>query len=114
MSPTPRETTGRSSGHLHGVQLWVAQPSETRDGPPAFEHHPELPRAEIEQCTATVLVGDFAGVTSTARRDTDHVAVQLDLRPGRTALPLTATSEYALVVLEGAVSVGDGTGDGIG
>src|SRR5690606_33874324 len=28
---------------LHGAQLWVAQPDATRTGPPAFEHHAELP-----------------------------------------------------------------------
>src|SRR3954453_1720353 len=39
--------TGRYEGALHGVQLWVAQPSSTRDGEPAFEHHAELPRVEL-------------------------------------------------------------------
>src|SRR5215210_1716331 len=29
------ETAGTYAGALHGVQLWVAQPSATRDGPPA-------------------------------------------------------------------------------
>ena len=43
------EATGRHGGELHGLQLWVAQPSATRDGPPAFEHHPELPTIELEQ-----------------------------------------------------------------
>src|SRR4051795_227461 len=31
------EGTGRDIGEIHGVQLWVAQPSATRDGAPAFE-----------------------------------------------------------------------------
>ena len=33
---------------VHAVQLWVAQPAGTRDGPAAFEHHAELPRLELD------------------------------------------------------------------
>jgi redox-sensitive bicupin YhaK (pirin superfamily) len=100
------EATGRYRGDLHGIQLWVAQPEATRDGPPAFEHHAALPRVDLDGAVATVLVGDLAGTTSPARRDTDHVGAQLDVRPGRTTVPLRAAHEHALVVLEGSVRVG--------
>ena len=99
------EATGRYRGELHGIQLWVAQPEGTRHGPPAFEHHPELPVVELDGGTATVVVGDFAATASPARRDTDHVGVDLALRPGRTTAPLRADQEHALVVLDGAVEV---------
>jgi quercetin 2,3-dioxygenase len=102
------ERTGRYAGELHGVQLWVAQPSETRDGVAAFEHHSELPRVELGAAVATVLVGDLDGALSPARRDTQHVGVDLALRRGPTVVPLDPGSEYALVVLAGAVEV-DGT-----
>ncbi|MGD9704398.1 MAG: pirin family protein [Acidimicrobiia bacterium] len=100
------EATGTYRGALHGVQLWVAQPAATRDGEAAFEHHPELPQLELDRCTATVLVGEFADVTSPARRDTEHVGVDLDLRQGDTVVPLATDFEYALVVFDGAVSLG--------
>ena len=99
------ETAGLSRGELHGVQLWVAQPTATRDGDAAFEHHAELPQADVGAGVATVLVGPFSEVTSPARRDTDHVGVDLDLRGGTVTVPLAAGFEYALVVLEGAVGV---------
>jgi hypothetical protein len=102
------EATGSYAGPLHGVQLWVAQPEATRHGPAAFEHHPELPQVELDATVATVLVGDLAGTASPARRDTDHLGVDLALRAGRTTLPLQASHEHAVVVLEGAVEV-DGT-----
>lgn len=102
------EGTGRYRGGIHGVQLWVAQPSTTREEPPAFEHHTELPQAELGHGTATVLVGDFAGAASPARRDTQHTGVDLDLRAGANVLPLRRDHEQALVVLTGAVVV-DGT-----
>jgi redox-sensitive bicupin YhaK (pirin superfamily) len=98
-------------GTFQGVQLWVAQPEATRHGEAAFEHHAELPRAELAHGTASVLVGAALGVTSPARRDTDHVGIDLDLRRGPSTLALDPAFEYALVVLEGAVWVG-GISDG--
>ncbi len=100
------EATGSYRGLLHGVQLWVAQPSATRDGPADFEHHAELPRAELGAASVTVMVGGFAGVVSPARRDTDHVGAELDLRAGTAVIPLDASFEHAVVVLEGRVEVG--------
>jgi redox-sensitive bicupin YhaK (pirin superfamily) len=96
-------------GSIHGVQLWVAQPAATRDGPAAFEHHSELPDLDIgDRGTATVLVGRLGEAESPARRDTDHVGVDLVLRAGEVTLPLRSEYEHALVVFDGAVSV-DGT-----
>ena len=99
------EATGRFHGSLHGVQLWVAQPSSTRDGDAAFEHHAELPQVELGSSTGTVLVGSVAGTSSPARRDTDHLGIDLDLAPGTTAIELEPSHEHALVVFEGDVTV---------
>ena len=90
---------------VHAVQLWVAQPADTRDGPAAFEHHAELPRLEFDHAEGTVLVGDVAGVTSPARRDTEHMGVELRLRGPGAVVPLRTDYEHALVVLEGRVTV---------
>ena len=101
------ENTGRFQGDLHGIQLWVAQPESTRHGPAAFEHHAELPVVELAGLRGTVLVGAFADALSTARRDTDHLGVDLVLDPPGAVLPLRPECEYALIVLEGAVAIGD-------
>lgn len=101
------EGTGRYRGELHGVQLWVAQPSHTREDAPGFEHHAEPPQVEFEGAVATVLVGEVAGVASPARRDTDHAGIDLDLRPGRATFPLRSDYEHALVVFAGACIVDD-------
>jgi redox-sensitive bicupin YhaK (pirin superfamily) len=100
------EDPGRSRT-LHGIQLWVAQPEGTRNGEPAFEHHAELPRFELEGGEGTVLVGDYDGLDSPARRDTRHVGVEVRLRQPGALLPLCADYEHALIVLEGSVRVGD-------
>ena len=99
------EATTGYRGALHGVQLWVAQPSATRHGAPAFEHHAELPQVELDHCGATVLVGELAASESPARRDTDHVGVDLHLLGGATTVPLELAFEYALGVMNGAILV---------
>ena len=94
------------------MQLWVAQPDSTRNGPPDFEHHSEMPTLDVTHGTATVLVGEFGGARSTARRDTDHVGIELLLRPGPTALELDPAFEYGVVVFDGAAQLADaGSGD---
>lgn len=100
------EATGRYRGALHGMQLWVAQPDTTRHGPAAFEHHADLPSLELEHGAGKVIVGQLDDVTSPARRDSDHVGVELDLRRGTSVVPLDPAAEYALVLADGAVSVG--------
>jgi redox-sensitive bicupin YhaK (pirin superfamily) len=94
-------------GTLQGVQLWVAQPTETRDGDAAFEHHAELPAAELDNGAAIVLIGSLAGATSTARADTELVGAELTLRRGGSIVPIRKDFEHALVVIDGEVAVGE-------
>jgi quercetin 2,3-dioxygenase len=101
------ENPGHHWGEFHAVQLWVAQPESTRNGGAAFEHHAELPRLELPSARAAVFVGDFGGATSPARRDTEHAGVDLVVDPPGTVLPLRHDYEYALVVLDGAVTIGE-------
>ncbi|GGI08256.1 pirin family protein [Egicoccus halophilus] len=98
------EATGQYRGTLEGIQLWVALPEATRHGASAFEHHAELPQSELDGAVATVLVGDFAGLSSPARHDTPLAGVDLTLH-GDTTVPLRPAWEYALVVLEGGVAI---------
>jgi redox-sensitive bicupin YhaK (pirin superfamily) len=99
------ENTGAYRGDLHGIQLWVAQPDRTRNGAAAFEHHTELPRVELDAAVVTVVVGEAADRVSPARRDTDHMGADLELRRPGATLPLRSEYEHALVVLEGRVGV---------
>jgi hypothetical protein len=101
------ENPGLRSGEMHGMQLWVAQPSTTRDGGADFEHFDKLPRTNMSNLTATVLVGTFGDVSSEARRDSEHVGVELDFHGGPVTVALDPTYEYALIVANGAVLVDD-------
>ena len=99
------EESATSSGPVRGVQLWVAQPESTRHGSPAFEHHAELPRMQLDHAAATVLVGTFGTATSPARADTPLLGVDLVLGTGTSACPLRADFEHAVLVVEGTVLV---------
>jgi redox-sensitive bicupin YhaK (pirin superfamily) len=94
-------------GPLQGIQLWVAQPASTRDGAAAFEHHAELPLAELGNGEAVVLVGSLAGAMSPARHDTDLVGAQLTLGRGGAVVPVRGDFEHALIVVDGEVSLGE-------
>lgn len=97
------ESTTGFHGELHGIQLWVAQPESTRHLEPAFEHHADLPQLERGSAKVTVLVGGLAGALSPARADTRLVGADIQLQPGRVALPLRPDYEYAAIVLDGAI-----------
>ena len=103
------QMTKQYAGSMHGVQLWVAQPEETRFGKSGFEHHADLPQAELRGAVATVIVGAFADVTSPARTDTAMVGVELEMREGDSTIPLQPDFEYAVVVVDGAVQIEEQT-----
>ncbi|WP_350277364.1 pirin family protein [Kribbella sp. HUAS MG21] len=94
---------------LHGAQLWVALPDRVRTTtPPAFNAYADLPRLEFDGAHATVMVGTVAGVTSPAPAYTPLVGADVTIEPGRTlALPLTPEHEYAVLVVDGSLSVGE-------
>jgi redox-sensitive bicupin YhaK (pirin superfamily) len=94
---------------LHGLQLWVALPAAAKDGTARFDHHENLPRTTFDGGAATVVMGEFGGLTSPALTFSPLVGVDLLLDPGASIeLPLRPDFEYAMVVMAGAVSV-DGT-----
>ena len=97
----------RARGTLHGVQLWIAQPSVTRDGPSDFAHHAHLPRIDVGHGTATVFIGEYAGAASTARTDTALIGVEADLSAGTSRWPLRPDFEYAVYVISGEVVIED-------
>lgn len=103
------ETPARNSGVLQGVQLWVALPAAHRDTAPAFAHHDDLPVLAAGGLRATVLVGELAGAVSPAACYSPLVGAEVTLAAGTDArLPLRPGFEYAVLAVDGAVTV-DGT-----
>ncbi|QNE21857.1 pirin family protein [Kribbella qitaiheensis] len=94
---------------LHGAQLWVALPDSVRTTvAPAFNAYAELPTLVLDGAEATVMLGTVGGVTSPAPAYTPLVGADLRIEPGRTVtLPLTSAFEYAVLVVDGALQIGD-------
>jgi quercetin 2,3-dioxygenase len=105
------QTPSRTTGTMHGIQLWVAQPDATRHGPPAFEHLDTLPEVGVPGAVARVLVGRLGGSESPARADWPSVAADVTL-DGRADLPLDPAFEHAVLPGVGNVGVGNVGVDG--
>ncbi|HEX2153682.1 MAG TPA: pirin family protein [Acidimicrobiia bacterium] len=90
---------------VQGAQMWIAQPEGTRHGAPAFEHHGELPVAELPGAVATMLVGSYASATSPARADT--ALIGMDMRLDNCVLELRPEFEHGVVPIDNAVKVNE-------
>jgi redox-sensitive bicupin YhaK (pirin superfamily) len=91
---------------LHGVQLWVALPEQSRLAEPAFEHHVELPAARAGGLDVTVLLGSLAGATSTATTFSEIVGAQLSAaRDVRGGMEVNPSFEHVVFVTAGAAEV---------
>lgn len=93
--------------NLHGAQMWVAQPENTRHAESAFEHHADLPRFELGSAVGTVILGSLLGATSPARADTMTVGADLALRTGTVEIPVAVDHEHAVVPIDQPVLVGE-------
>lgn len=91
---------------FRGIQMWVAQPDETRHGESRFEHHSDLPGVELDGGEGTLLAGELAGAVSPARTDTSLVGAELRLGKGLVGVPTDTTFEHAVVPLDGRIKVG--------
>ncbi|HEX6871876.1 MAG TPA: pirin family protein, partial [Micromonosporaceae bacterium] len=101
------DSIGRPGAPLHGVQLWVALPDESRQVPPDFAHHANLPLRTEDGVELRVIMGELDGATSPARTYSDLVGAEVALRPSAsTRLQLRPDFEYAALVLVGSVRVG--------
>jgi redox-sensitive bicupin YhaK (pirin superfamily) len=92
---------------VHGVQMWVAQPEHARHGENRFEHHGELPMAELASGFARVFMGSLAGAGSPATTETPLVGAELDLRRGIVEIPVDTTFEHCVVPIDRPAVVGD-------
>ncbi len=92
---------------FRGVQMWIAQPEETRHGASAFEHHGDLPQVEVDDVRGLVIAGTFADAASPARTDTALMGADLTFDRGVATLPTQATFEHCVVPLDGRVKVGE-------
>ncbi|MGN6426373.1 MAG: pirin family protein [Leifsonia sp.] len=108
-------TAGRGISHsevstpgterLHGVQLWVALPSASRDVAPFFEHHAPSP-ATLGAASVRTFVGALAASGTDATVFSPLVGAEVLLPAGASVeLPLDTAFEHGILVDAGEVTI---------
>ena len=92
---------------IHGVQMWLAQPEETRHGPSRFEHIADLPDFDLPGAEVKVMVGGVGGAVSPAFVDWPTVGLDVGLRGGRVEIPADPDFEYAVIPIDTKLKVED-------
>ena len=102
------ETLRRTGGTMHGIQAWVALPTEDEETEPAFAHHgPEdLPTYESpDGLWARLIAGKAFGVEAKVKTHSPMFYVHWKLKAGAKAGLPAEYPERAAYVVEGAVEI---------
>jgi len=99
-----------SGQRLHGLQTWVALPTEREEIEPKFEHYAdeEIPWVELAGARARVVIGSAYGATSPVRTESETLYVELNIKAGAT-IELPVAEELGVYVVDGSVSLGSAT-----
>jgi redox-sensitive bicupin YhaK (pirin superfamily) len=95
----------QGGARVHGIQSWVALPSDCEENEPAFEHHDaaNIPRITRGGATLDVLAGTGFGLRSPVAVLSPLLYVHATLEPGSTLLVDEDHEERAIYVVEGEV-----------
>ena len=96
--------------HLHGIQAWVALPTELEEIAPTFSHHSgsDLPQWNDVGVVGQLIAGSAYGLTASAETHSPLFYAHLDMTPGATAEIPGGHKERAIYIATGAVEM-DGT-----
>ncbi|KRB15005.1 pirin [Mesorhizobium sp. Root695] len=103
---TPEELRGTPMS-ISGLQTWLALPDGKEEVAPVFENTAalRLPEIDAEGVSGRVVIGDFQGLRSPVRADSDTLYADLRLTPGASVKIPADAEERAIYTLEGEVSI---------
>jgi redox-sensitive bicupin YhaK (pirin superfamily) len=95
-----------SGQRLHGLQTWVALPTEAEEVEPSFEHYPasDIPSVNVGGADIRVVLGSAFGVSSPVRTQSGTLYVEAILGPGQ-SVDIPEAEELAVYVVEGTIAV---------
>lgn len=101
------EKARREGDHLHGLQAWVALPTEFEETDPAFSHHEgaDLPQWQEAGVHGRLIAGSAYGLTAGVKTYSPLFYVHLDLAAGASAELPSGHSERALYLVSGAIEL---------
>jgi len=93
--------------HLHGIQAWVALPTELEEIAPSFSHHAgsELPTWSDGGVNGQLIAGSAYGLTAGTQTHSPLFYAHLDMAPGAIAEIPGGHEERAIYIATGAVEV---------
>jgi redox-sensitive bicupin YhaK (pirin superfamily) len=93
--------------HLHGIQAWVALPTEYEEVTPSFSHHAgdDLPQWSDGGVHGQLIAGSAWGLTARTATHSPQFYAHLDMVLGATAEIPTGHAERALYIASGAVEL---------
>lgn len=97
-----------SGQFLHGIQTWVALPTEKEEIDPRFEHYPdsEIPSLDLDGASVTVIIGEAFGEKSPVQTESETLYLEVKLDAGA-SISLPRTEELGVYVVDGTVTMGD-------
>jgi len=90
---------------LHGVQLWVALPAESKDVAPNFEHVQDLPVFDLNGLNVKLFIGAWMGFTSAAKIHSPLMGAEISGDALDIALPIESEFEYGILLDEGELRI---------
>ncbi|HEY6247554.1 MAG TPA: pirin family protein [Pyrinomonadaceae bacterium] len=100
------ETPQNNSGHLNGVQLWIALPDARRNVEASFQYIEKVPMIEQSGGVVSVFAGSILGCSSPAKHFSAVLGVDIAVHsPGRVELPLDPSFEHAVMLLTGDAEI---------
>jgi redox-sensitive bicupin YhaK (pirin superfamily) len=93
---------------VHGLQLWIALPTEHEEIEPAFYHYPKekIPTIIIDDVPIRVLMGKAYNVTSPVKTFSETLYIEAQLQRGKT-LTLPASKELGVYLVTGQLKIKD-------
>ncbi|MER8695876.1 pirin family protein [Mesorhizobium opportunistum] len=103
---TPEELRGAPMS-ISGLQTWLALPDDKEEVAPVFENTAvlRLPDIDAEGVSGRVVIGDFQGLRSPVRTDSETLYADLRLAPGASVKIPADAEERAIYTLEGEVAI---------
>lgn len=106
----------KASGQkLHGLQVWVALPTDREEIEPRFEHYPdeEIPWVDLSGSRVRVVIGSAYGATSPVKTESETLYVEVNLDPGAT-LEVPVAEELGIYVVNGSIGLdGETVAEGV-
>ena len=103
---SPEDLVANGS-HLHGIQAWVALPTELEETEPRFEHYPreDIPSVSLPGIQLTIIAGEAYGGRSPVRTSSETIYLEADMATGADFDSPDTFDELAVYVVSGDVTV---------